>query len=38
MTVSFILIEEKITPYKASPTDQGRDIFLQLFKQRILLD
>ena len=38
MTVSFIFDRRKITPYKASPTDQGRDIFLQLFKQRILLD
>ena len=38
LTVSFIFDRRKITPYKSSPTDQGRDIFLQLFKQRIILE
>ena len=36
-TISFIFDRRKITDYKDSPTDKGRDIFLQLFKQRIFL-
>jgi hypothetical protein len=36
-TISFIFDRRKITNYKDSPTDKGRDIFLQLFKQRIFL-
>ena len=36
-TVSFIFDKHKITGYKASPTDEGKDKFLQLFKERIFL-
>ena len=36
-TISFIFDKHKITDYKASPTDEGRDKFLQLFKERIYL-
>lgn len=35
--VSFIWDKEMITPYKASPTDCGKDIFLNLFKNRIIM-
>lgn len=37
-TISFIFDRRKITDYKSSPTDHGRDIFLQLFKKRIFLE
>lgn len=37
VTISFIFDKEMITGYKASPTDEGRDKFLQLFKNRIYL-
>ena len=36
--ISFIFDRRKITDYKSSPTDHGRDIFLQLFKTRITLN
>ena len=35
--ISFIFDKNKITDYKDSPIDKGWDIFLQLFKERILL-
>lgn len=35
--ISFIFDRNKITSYKASPTDEGKDKFLQLFKERIVL-
>lgn len=35
--VSVIFDKNKITSYKASPTDEGKDKFLQLFKERIVL-
>jgi hypothetical protein len=37
VTISLIFDKEMITKYKASPTDEGRDKFLQLFKNRIYL-
>jgi hypothetical protein len=36
-TISFIFDKNMITGYKASPTDEGRDKFLQLFKNRVYL-
>ena len=36
-TISFIFDKNKITGYKASPIDCGPQIFLQLFKERIIL-
>lgn len=35
--ISFIWDKQMITPYKASPTDCGADIFLDLFKNRIVM-
>lgn len=35
--ISFIFDKKMITGYKDSPIDCGPDIFLQLFKNRILL-
>ena len=35
--ISFIFDKEMITGYKASPIDHGPDIFLRLFKERIIL-
>ena len=35
--ISFIFDKKMITKYKASPTDEGRDKFLQLFKERVFL-
>lgn len=35
--ISFIFDKKKITGYKASPIDEGKDKFLELFKERILL-
>ena len=35
--ISFIFDKEMITDYKSSPIDHGPDIFLQLFKERIVL-
>ena len=35
--ISFIFDKNMITGYKSSPIDCGKDIFLQLFKERIIL-
>ncbi len=35
--ISFIFDKNMITGYKASPIDEGKEKFLQLFKERILL-
>ena len=35
--ISFIFDKQKITPYKSSPTDCGPEIFLKLFKERIII-
>lgn len=35
--ISFIFDKNMITDYKDSPTDKGKDIFLQLFKERIII-
>ena len=35
--LSFIFDKNKITDYKDSPIDKGKDIFYKLFKERILL-
>lgn len=35
--ISFIFDKKMITGYKASPIDEGKDKFLQLFKERITL-
>ena len=35
--LSFIFDKNMITSYKASPVDEGKDKFLQLFKERIML-
>lgn len=35
--ISFIFDKNMITSYKASPLDEGKDKFLQLFKERIVL-
>lgn len=37
VTISFIFDKKRITGYKASPIDEGKDKFLQLFKERIIL-
>ena len=36
-TISFIFDKKKITSYKASPIDEGKDKFIELFKERIIL-
>ena len=36
-TISFIFDKNMITSYKASPIDEGKEKFLQLFKERIIL-
>ena len=35
--ITFIFDRNKITGYKDSPIDCGPDVFLQLFKERIVL-
>ena len=35
--ISFIFDKNKITSYKASPIDEGKEKFLKLFRERILL-
>ena len=35
--ISFIFDKHLITSYKASPTDEGPEKFMQLFKERIIL-
>ena len=37
VNISFIFDKKKITGYKDSPIDCGKDIFLHLFKERIVL-
>lgn len=37
VNISFIFDKNKITPYKASPTDCGLDVFMKLYKERIIL-
>lgn len=37
LTISFIFDKNMITSYKASPIDEGKEKFLQLFKERIFL-
>lgn len=37
VTISFIFDKNMLTGYKDSPIDCGKDIFLQLFKERIIL-
>ena len=36
-TISFIFDRKMITSYKASPIDEGKDKFLELFQKRIIL-
>ena len=35
--ISFIFDKNKILSYKASPTDEGKEKFLKLFKERVIL-
>ena len=35
--VSFIVDTQMITNYKAAPVDEGKDKFLKLFKERVML-
>lgn len=37
VTISFMFDKNMITEYKASPIDEGKDKFLKLFKERIIL-
>ena len=37
LKVSFMFDKKMLTGYKDSPIDCGKDIFLQLFKERIVL-
>lgn len=37
VTISFIFDKQMITGYKDSPVDDGKEKFLQLFKERIFL-
>ena len=37
LTISFIVDTKKLTDYKDSPIDKGKDIFLKLFKERVIL-
>ena len=37
VNLSFIFDKNMITGYKSSPTDEGKDKFLQLFKERVVL-
>ena len=37
VNLSFMFDKNMITGYKSSPTDEGKDKFLQLFKERIML-
>lgn len=37
VNISFMFDKNMLTNYKDSPIDQGKDIFLQLFKERIIL-
>lgn len=35
--ISFIFDKENLLPYKASPTDKGKDVFLKLYKNKVNL-
>ena len=35
--ISYIFDKNMLTPYKASPSDCGKEIFMKLFKERVLL-
>lgn len=35
--ISFIFDKENLLPYKASPTDEGKDVFLKLYKNKFSL-
>ena len=37
VTISFIFDKKRITPYKASPTDCGKETFIKLYKQRVFV-
>lgn len=37
VNISFIFDKNKITDYKDSPLDKGKDIFLKLFQERIVI-
>lgn len=37
VSLSFIFDKNKITDYKDAPIDKGKDIFLKLYKERIIL-
>lgn len=37
VNISFLFDKDMITAYKASPTDEGPDKFMQLFNKRIIL-
>ena len=37
MNMSVVFDRENILGYKASPLDQGKDVFMYLFKNRIML-
>ena len=37
VNISCIFDKKMITPYKASPIDCGRDVYLKLFKERIIM-
>lgn len=37
INISFIWDKNKLTGYKDAPVDKGKDIFLQLFKERVFL-
>ena len=37
VTISFIFDKNMTLGYKSSPIDEGKDKFLQLFKERIIL-
>ena len=37
VTLSFIFDKNMYTDYKDAPVDKGKDVFLQLFKERIFL-
>ena len=35
--ISFIFDKNKITAYKSSPTDEGKEKFLKLYNERIII-
>ena len=36
LPISFIIDKNELTGYKDSPIDCGKDIFLQLYKERVV--